>query len=145
MAGVQQSIVIDAPPRAVYDTVVDYESYPKFFPEFSKVVIEDRDGTAQVVEFTCDYGKVVSYTLRIDHDEKNLKTSWTYVGGDLKDSTGSWTFVAEGNGTRVQYSVNAVVGFFVPKFISDRLVANNVPKMLEQLKGEVMKRQKAKG
>jgi uncharacterized membrane protein len=142
MAGVQQQISIDAPPRAVYDTVVDYENYPRFFPEFSAVTIEDRDGDAQVVEFNCDFGKKVVYTLRIEHDAKGLRTSWTYVGGDLKDSVGSWKFVADGTGTKVLYEVNVTVGFFVPKFISDKLVASNVPKMLEQLKAEVMKRQK---
>lgn len=143
MAGVQQQIVIEAPPRAVYDVVVDYESYPKFMPEMKQVVIEDREGTAQVVEFTCDYGKTMTYSLRIEHDEAALSTRWTYVGGDLKDSTGGWRFVAEPNGgTRVHYDVNVTVGFMVPKFISDRLIGGSVPKMLEQVKNEVLKRAK---
>ena len=142
MAGVQQTIVIDAPPRAVYDTVVDYEKYPTYMPEMKEVVILEREGTAQVVEFNCDFGKKMSYTLRIEHDEPGLKTRWTYVGGDLKDSTGGWTFVAEGKGTKVLYEVSVAVGFLVPKFISDRLIGSSVPKMLEQLKGEVAKRQK---
>jgi ribosome-associated toxin RatA of RatAB toxin-antitoxin module len=145
MAGVTQEIVIDAPPRAVYDTVIDYEKYPTFMPEMKNVIIEDREGSAQIVEFTCDFGKSTTYTLRIEHDEKNLATSWTYVGGDLKDSTGGWKFVPEGNGTRVQYNVNVTVGFMVPKFISDRLIGGSVPKMLEQVKGEVQRRLAKKG
>ena len=136
--------MIDAPPRAVYDVVVDYENYPKYMPEMLKVTIEDREGTAQIVEFCCDFGKKMTYSLRIDHDEANLKTHWTYVGGDLKDSTGGWRFVPELNGTRVFYEVNVTVGFLVPKFISDRLIGGSVPKMLEQLKVEVARRAQLK-
>ncbi|MBI3722939.1 SRPBCC family protein [bacterium] len=143
MAGMHQDTIVDAPPRAVWDVVTDYESYPRFFPEFTEVSIIDTDGTAKIVEFTCDFGKKVTYTLRIEHDEKNLTTRWTYVGGDLKDSQGGWQFKEEGGKTKVGYDVDAKVGFFVPKMISDRLVANNVPKMFEQLKGEVQKRKKA--
>src|SRR5581483_8991833 len=45
MAGVKQEIVIDAPPRACYDTVVDYEKYPTYMPEMKEVVILEREGT----------------------------------------------------------------------------------------------------
>ncbi|HZU96476.1 MAG TPA: SRPBCC family protein [Planctomycetota bacterium] len=136
-------IVIDAPPRALYDVVVDYPSYPKFFPEFKEATVVDTEGSARIVEFTCDYGKTVNYTLRIEHDETKLKTRWTYVGGDLKDSKGGWEFQDAGNGkTKVLYDVDAQVGFFVPKFIVDKLTANNIPKMFEQLKGEVARRAK---
>ena len=134
--------VVDAPARAVFDVVTDYEKYPSFFPEFKEVSIIDTDGTAKVVEFTCDFGKTVNYTLRIDQDEKNLTTRWTFVGGDLKDSVGGWKFVADGAKTKVTYEVDVKVGFFVPKMISDKLVANNIPKMFEQLKGEVARRAK---
>jgi ribosome-associated toxin RatA of RatAB toxin-antitoxin module len=134
--------VVDAPPRAVWDVVTDYTKYPTFFPEFKKVEIIDTDGTAKIVEFTCDFGKTTTYTLRIEHDEAKLTTKWTYVGGDLKDSVGGWQFQDAGGKTKVSYEVDAKVGFFVPKMISDKLVANNIPKMFEQLKGEVARRAK---
>lgn len=140
---VHEEVVIDEPPRAVWDVVVDYENYPKFFPEFKSCQVIDRDGTAQIVEFSADYGKLVTYTLRIEHDEAKLKTRWSYVGGDLKDSTGGWEFQDAGGGkTRVLYDVDAAIGFFVPKFVVDRLTKGNVPKMFEQLKGEVARRAK---
>lgn len=140
---VHQEVVIDAPPRAVWDVVVDYVNYPKFFPEFKTAEIIDREGTAQIVDFSADYGKLMSYTLRIDHDEKNLTTKWTYVGGDLKDSKGGWKFAeAPGGKTHVTYDVDAQVGFLVPKFVLDKLTALSVPKMFENLKAEVARRAK---
>jgi ribosome-associated toxin RatA of RatAB toxin-antitoxin module len=135
--------VIDAAPRAVWDVVTDYTSYPKFFPEFKDAQVIDTEGAARIVEFTCDYGKTMNYTLRIEHDETKLTTRWTYVGGDLKDSKGGWSFQDAGPGkTKVLYDVDAQVGFFVPKFVVDKLTANNIPKMFEQLKAEVARRAK---
>ena len=67
----QADTMIDAPPRAIFDVVTDYEKYPSFFPEFKECSIIDTDGNAKVVEFTCDFGKTVTYTLRIEHDEKS--------------------------------------------------------------------------
>jgi ribosome-associated toxin RatA of RatAB toxin-antitoxin module len=135
--------VLDFPAKAIWDVVTDYTSYPKFFPEFKTAEIVDTEGTAKIVDFSCDYGKTVNYTLRIEHDEANLTTRWSYVGGDLKDSKGGWKFVDLGSGkTKVVYDVDAQVGFFVPKFIVDKLTANNIPKMFEQLKGEVARRAK---
>ena len=141
---VHQESTIDAAPRACWDVVTDYEKYPGFFPEFKGVTIIDTDGAAKIVEFSCDYGKVVNYTLRIEHDEPNLTTRWTYVGGDLKDSVGGWQFKADGAKTKVLYDVDVKVAFAVPKFISDRLIANNIPKMFDQLRGEVAKRSQKK-
>ena len=123
--------------------MTDYTSYPKFFPEFKNAEIVDTEGNAKIVEFQCDYGKTMSYTLRIEHDETKLKTRWTYVGGDLKDSKGGWEFQDAGPGkTKVLYDVDAAVGFFVPKFIVDKLTSSNIPKMFEQLKNEVARRAK---
>ena len=138
-----QDVVLDFAPRAVFDVVTDYTKYPSFFPEFKNVEIVDTEGSAKIVEFTCDFGKTVTYTLRIEHDEAKLTTRWSYVGGDLKDSVGGWTFQDVGGGkTKVGYDVDAKVGFFVPKMISDKLVANNIPKMFEQLKAECTRRAK---
>lgn len=140
---VHEEVVIDAPPRAVWDVVTDYASYPRFFPEFKTAEIVDREGTAVIVDFTADYGKTMSYTLRIEHDEPKLTTKWTYVGGDLKDSKGGWRFEDAGGGkTKVYYDVDAQVGFLVPKFVLDKLTKASIPKMFENLRAEVARRGK---
>lgn len=132
---------VDAPPRQVYDVVTDYENYPSFFKEFKEATILDREDGALIVEFTCDYGMKVSYTLRIEHDEEQLKTSWTYVGGALKNSIGGWHFVDDGKGgTEVHYHIGAEVSIMVPKMISNRLISHSIPKMFEQLDEEVTRR-----
>jgi coenzyme Q-binding protein COQ10 len=132
----------NASPRQVYDIVVDYETYPKFFPEFVSVFILDQEESAQIVEFTARYsGKNVEYTLRIEHDEDALQTSWTFVGGDLKNSVGGWHFKDDGKGgTDIDYQISVEVGFFVPRMVSDRLIAKNIPEMFDLLDKEVSRR-----
>lgn len=141
---VERDFHIKAPPQLCYDTVTDYESYPNYFPEFSSVIVLDKEDGADIVEFTANYGKEVEYTLRIAHDDKALKTSWTYVGGGLKDSQGGWSFEDDGQGgTNIHYRIAVQVGFFVPKMVSDRLISSNIPKMFQQLSDEVARRQSA--
>jgi ribosome-associated toxin RatA of RatAB toxin-antitoxin module len=143
---VHEEVVLDGEPRAVYDVVTDYEGYPRFFPEFRQATILDRDGGALVVEFTADYGKELSYTLRIEHDEARLATHWTYVGGDLKDSRGGWRFLDAGGGrTRAVYDLDVQVGFLVPKMIVQKLTRMNVPRMFDQLRAEVARRKREGG
>ena len=78
----------------------------------------------------------MNYTLRIQHDETKLTTRWTYVGGDLKDSKGGWTFQEVGPGkTKVGYDVDAQVGFFVPKFVVDKLTASNIAEDVRAAQG----------
>lgn len=134
--------IANATPRQVYDIVLDYEAYPKFFPEFENVMILDREEKAQIVEFTAKYsGKKVEYTLRIEHDEEALKTSWTFVGGDLKNSEGGWEFSDDGKGgTDINYRISVEVGFFVPRMVSDGLIAKNIPVMFGLLDKEVLRR-----
>lgn len=140
---VRRETHIGAPPELVYATIVDYAAYPQFFPEFEEVLVLDTedDGT-QVVEFTADYGKRTTYTLRIAHDAAKRTTSWTYVGGDLKNSEGGWQVEDDGKGgSTIRYRILVEVGFFVPKMISDRLISRNIPAMFEQLEAEVTRRQ----
>lgn len=133
--------IANTPPRLVYDVVTDYENYPSFFKEFKEAVVLDKEDSAVVVEFTCDYGMKVSYTLRIEHDEAQLKTSWTYVGGALKNSEGGWHFLDDGKGgTDIRYQVAAEVSIMVPKMISNRLISHSIPKMFDQLEEELARR-----
>jgi len=139
---VVQQTNIPATPQSVYAVVTDYEAYPNFFPEFTESMILDTeaDGT-RIVEFVADFGKKTSYTLRIEHDDSKHTTSWTYVGGDLKDSKGGWTLSDDGKGgTDITYRIGVKVGFFVPKTISDALISRNVPTMFKQLAEEVKRR-----
>lgn len=140
----EETRIIDAPPRAVFEVITDFEAYPRIFPEFREVEVLEDEGEEAVVRFRAHFGIDLDYTLRIKRSFPAV--SWTLVEGDLKDSQGSWSLVAEGEGTtRVTYRLAAAVGFYVPRFVSDRLVAASLPPTLDKLAAEVARRLRKRG
>ncbi len=134
MAGVKESIRIDAPRQKVYDILRDYNNYPDTMPGIKSVeVLEDEDDIV-IVEFEIHIVKKFIYTLKLVHDPPESIT-WTYVGGDFKDINGSWLLEQEEDGsTTANYTVDVDGGFLIPKAISNKLNSINVPQLLETVK-----------
>ena len=66
-------------PQELYDVVTDYESYPRYFTDFTRCTVHSKDDNTWTVEFHVKVIKEVSYTLKIVHDPEALTTSWTFV------------------------------------------------------------------
>jgi carbon monoxide dehydrogenase subunit G len=106
----ESSTSIDAPPGAVLDVIADFDSYPAWAGEVKKVSVlsEDGDGWADQVEFTLDAGAIKdTYVLDYDwdvHEDGTGVVSWSLVKAQvLKTMNGSYTLVAEGDGTLLTY------------------------------------------
>ena len=132
-------------PAELYAVVTDYESYPKFFKDFTRCRILEREGDVWTVEFTAKVIKEVSYTLRIVHDPEQLKTRWTFVRGSLvTDSRGGWSFTKTPSGTRIDYDaeieVNAPLPGFVKNKIQDAILNRSIATMFQQLEQEARQR-----
>ena len=146
MAGVERSEVIRGlEPRALYDVVTDYEAYPGFFRDFTRVRILEKQGPVWTVEFTARVVKEVSYTLAIVHDEEALRTEWTFVEGKLvTDSRGGWKLTAVEGGTRVDYhadlEVNAPLPGFIKKKIQNAILNQSIATMFKALEAEARRR-----
>jgi carbon monoxide dehydrogenase subunit G len=70
---------------------------------------------------------------------------WTFAEGEVvTDSQGSWRFVAEGGGTRVDYSaaleVRAPLPGFVLRKITDAVLSASIPAMFSAITREVAAR-----
>jgi ribosome-associated toxin RatA of RatAB toxin-antitoxin module len=134
MAGSTQSIEINASTQKIFDLLTDFESYPDFMPGVRNTMVLDREADSTVVEFSVKVIKVFTYTLRFTQiPPKEL--SWTYVGGDFRDVTGSWRIESLEEGkSRATYTVNVDGGFFIPKSITTQLVRFNIPELLQAVK-----------
>jgi carbon monoxide dehydrogenase subunit G len=106
----ESSTSIAAQPGAVLDVIADFDSYPAWAGEVKKVSVlsEDGDGWADQVEFTLDAGAIKdTYVLDYDWDVREDGTgvvSWSLVAAQvLKTMNGSYTLVAEGDGTLLTY------------------------------------------
>tara|TARA_R110002072_G_scaffold44553_3_gene124547 strand:+ start:945 stop:1394 length:450 start_codon:yes stop_codon:yes gene_type:complete len=142
----RETVIAGATPRELYDVVVDYESYPRFFEDFTRCVIKERQGSTQTVEFFARVIKEVSYTLKIEHDEEQLTTRWTFVRGKLvSQSKGGWRFSETPSGTRIDYDAEIEVKApLVPRMIKnkiqDMILNKSIATMFTQLEAEARRR-----
>jgi coenzyme Q-binding protein COQ10 len=139
MAGATRTIVINAPPDKVFDTIINYDRYPQWLPEVKKIHTSDRKGNEVKIHYEVDFKiKTIRYTI-LAREERPQRMSWSFVEGEvMKDNKGSWVLEPEGEGrTKVTYNVEVAVGPLVPKSFLNTLVDQTLPKMLESLKRRV--------
>ena len=134
MQGAGSSIVIDVPPKVIYDIVLDFENYTDFLPDVKDAVIEKK-GKPTVATFEISVIKKIRYTLSFNATP-HKKIAWTFVKGDLfKDNRGAWEFKEIKKGkTEATYHLEVDFGFAVPSLITNKLVGSSLPTMLKRFK-----------
>lgn len=138
-------LVQGATPREVYDVVVDFDGYPRLFPEFKGVRVLQRTPSLARVEFRVEVVLSVRYVLDLACDPEAMTVDWTYVEGEVvADSVGSWRFRQEGEATRINYRASVLIKAPLPGFIvrkaTDALVAASIPSMFASIDREVRAR-----
>lgn len=134
MPGATTSIIMDVPPKTIYEVVLDFEKYSRFLPDVKKAVVHKK-GKEIVADFEISVIKKIHYTLAFT-TVPNKKISWSFVKGDLfKDNRGHWRFheVKKGQ-TEVTYNIEVDFGLFVPSMITNKLVGHNLPTMMKRFK-----------
>lgn len=90
-----QSIVIDAPPRAVMAVIADFDAYPQWAASVKtcEVIQRGEDGRARQVHFVIDAGVVRDdYVLEYQWAPDDHAVSWRLVRGQIQKSQhGSYT------------------------------------------------------
>ena len=134
MPGASTSIVMNVPPKVIYDVVLDFENYSKFLPDVKKAVVEKK-GKQILADFEISVIKKIHYTLAFT-TSPNKKIAWSFVKGDLfKDNHGHWAFEEIKKGqTQVTYDIEVDFGLFVPSMITNKLVGHNLPAMMKRFK-----------
>ena len=92
----------------------------------------------------------IRYVLDLVCDPETQQVDWTYVEGEVVTaSAGSWRFVPEADGTRMDYSValtiKAPLPGFVVKRVTDALVSASLPAMFTAVETEVAARRPRRG
>lgn len=111
MPVIHNSLLIHAPPEAVYAIARDAERFPDFMPEVQRITVLEAspDGRRQVVEWV---GLIPTFRLTVKWTEEDLwddeerTCRFTQVKGDFTRYGGAWRFVPEGTGTRFESEVD---------------------------------------
>lgn len=96
----------------MFDLVADVEQYPQFLPLCEALKIRRRgpleDGREVLLaDMSVGYKAIrETFTSRVTLDPAQLKILVEYVDGPFSHLENRWTFVAEGQGTRVEFFID---------------------------------------
>ncbi len=97
-------------PERMYELVNDLEAYPRFLPNVSAMDVKRDRGTADDVRYarmTIRFGPVTqSYTSRVQADPDARTIRVKAVDGPFAYLDSTWSFEAEGQGTRVRFDID---------------------------------------
>jgi ribosome-associated toxin RatA of RatAB toxin-antitoxin module len=135
-----QTLDIDATPQACFDALTDYERLPEWQGAVKSIEVLERDaeGRGRVVAYEIDAKlKTVRYRLRQVYEEPRRVAS-EYLGGDFRDFSGEWRFLArEGGGTRAELDLTIDPGRFVPGPLRSAISDAVMRRALKDLKAHV--------
>lgn len=134
------SIVINASPQRCAEVACDFASYPLWAKDVKEATVIERDasGRATTVEYRASaLGRSTHFTLQYDYSQLPGRLSWHMVDGDIMRSiVGSYAFTAEGNATRVDYTLEIELVLPLPGFVKRR-AEKRILSTLKELKTRV--------
>lgn len=143
-------IDVNAPADIVWQRIVDYPNYPKMVDNVTQTEVYERNQDHIKVRFILE-GAGVSIEYFVDHiyRPKDGYMTWTLdysKDSDLDDSVGFWRVAPHPDKpgqSRVYYSIDLRVGWWLPGFIENMLAKDGLTKSTEWVKREAEKRVKA--
>ncbi len=103
--------VVPGSPDAAYALARDMESYPQFMKDVVSLRVLERTGCVQRSEWVGRLqGKLLRWTEEDTFDDAALTIAYRQTEGDLKKFEGLWSFVPEGEGTRICLTVDFDLG-----------------------------------
>jgi coenzyme Q-binding protein COQ10 len=141
MPYVETSIVIAAPPRAVYELAKQQERFPEFMPDVESITVLERRPSGTLTRWkTLVEEAPIEWTEDDRFDDENLRIDYKLLEGDLDKFEGSWSFAETDGKTHVVLGVD--YDFGVPTLAEligptlERKVRENSEMMLAALKRE---------
>jgi coenzyme Q-binding protein COQ10 len=140
-------VLIRARPEAVWRVVTDCAQAPLFVPGLKRCrrIAGAADGRSADIEQEIRYAwylPTLVTVFRADYDPPR-RIDFHRLSGDLKEEQGSWVFgaTADGSATVVTYEMALDPGFWVPQFLVNRSLREDLPAALSGLRERVEGRQ----
>lgn len=138
-AGITAYCVINKPPDAAWAVMLNYHKFDEFMPRLERVeILEKTENTMKVTETVRVPLGAISYTLDLVFKPAQTTVSWALDKSrqhDIADTFGAWEFLPYSQGkTILRYTTTLDSGLFVPRFLEDFLIRNDLPDVLLSLK-----------
>lgn len=141
-AGITAYCVINKPPDAAWAVMLNYHKFDEFMPRLERIeVLEKTKHTMKITETVRVPLGAISYTLDLIFKPTQRTVSWALDKSrkhDIADTFGAWEFLSYSQGkTILRYTSTLDSGLFVPRFLEDFLIRNDVPDVLLSLKRRI--------
>jgi ribosome-associated toxin RatA of RatAB toxin-antitoxin module len=139
----EHTVEIRATPSDCFNTVIDFESYPRWCSAVKKTTALEYDsgGLARRVEFLVSFKvKDVRYVLQYRYRRPN-QVDWRSVDGDLESIEGAYRYRKLGPKlTSATCRQSVSLGFWVPAAVRDLLQQKALRQSVLEFKHEVERR-----
>ena len=132
MAGAAREEVFEVSAEKYYAALIDYKHYPKLLSEVDSIEVLEFSETSARIQYTINIVKSFQYTLKMTQKRPEI-LSWELESGSFfKKNTGKWTITPMGpQKCKVSYSLEVEFKVFAPAAITNKLVAVNLPRMMQ--------------
>jgi len=138
MAGAERTEIIEVSLKALYDTITDYESYPKFVNGMKSATILPGEAGVKKVLFDLELVKRLQYSIKLtesfDAAAGTARVAWTLNESVFfKANNGTWELKALGpTRTEATYRLELDFAFPVPGFLLKNLVKSALPGAIKE-------------
>lgn len=131
--------VINRLPDVAWAVMLNYQKFDEFMPRLEKVeVLEKTHSTMKVTETVRVPLGVISYTIDLVFKPDQKTVNWTLDKSrkhDIAETFGGWEFLPYNQGkTILRYTTTLDSGFFIPRFLEDFMLRNDLSDALLSLK-----------
>ena len=138
-AKVKAYCVINRPPDVAWAVMLNYHKFDEFMPRLEKVeVLEKTARTMKVTETVRVPLGVISYTVDLIFTPAQRTVNWTLDKSrkhDIAETFGAWEFLPYSQDkTILRYTTTLDSGFFIPRFLEEFLLRNDLSDALLSLK-----------
>lgn len=134
--------------RLAWQVMTDYERMPEFLPQLeSSEILERRENFLRLAQTGRVYIGPIPWSFEYVREVELTpprRIRSVIVGGSLASGEVITELRPQGDGTRISYRSEAVPGMWVPLGISEAVIRNQVRDQLEQMRDEMLRRQRAR-
>lgn len=132
---INASVVIDAPPEAVWQTLTDYNNLNAFMPGYEKSRVIGGSGAVKTLEMGLKVSRMLPafhYQASVRENKTDRTLSIQRISGDFKAFNASYKLLPANNGSKTQlvYSLALDAGVGVPKLGVDHILKSSTEKTL---------------
>ena len=148
MVSVKAALWLDGSPAEVWALMTDYDSLNAYMPNVeSSVVLARSDSLTRVRQGV--YSRFVipiRFAITIEFIEQlPMRLRFHMVEGAVDRFSGTWDFLADRGGTRLEYDAVIDPPGFVPSFLAATVVRRQLRRMLPAIGKELDRRKRLKG